>query len=96
MNGTVTTERLGSREPVTGRGLQVHLIRPIMPQKWFGTATSSFTFAKLMRHQWTRCGRTRTAFTLFRRLLWLFRGPAAHRVVPHRNGATEMSVAPFS
>ena len=33
MNGTVTTERLGSREPVTGRGLQVHLIRPLMPDQ---------------------------------------------------------------
>jgi hypothetical protein len=30
MNGTVTTERLGSPEPVTGRGLQVHLIRPLI------------------------------------------------------------------
>ena len=29
MDGTITTERLGSRERVTGRGRQVHLIRPL-------------------------------------------------------------------
>ena len=32
MDGPITPERLGSRERVTGRGRQVHLIRPLMPR----------------------------------------------------------------
>src|SRR5690349_8137008 len=35
-NGTVATEQLRSREPVTGRGLQVRLIRPLMAAEGAG------------------------------------------------------------